>query len=191
MKPIDGTDAAAIEELMQLDKVLSYLANNPVVQIDKGREEAATTLDTILEQDDAVRRQLKARGGKPVAPAKTRAQIRAEVKERRRARSAYYHEKRKPRRTAKLVENVKRDGWWDVLRRTWTHASAIKPDWNIGREEWDAAVGDSIGEAIPVIHRYDTKKPWTLSNVYVLDSRTRAVLFDGAEHTMRSLGYML
>lgn len=197
-KPIESSDEEALQELLQLERVLSYLENAKAFsylekteigeQVREARKETEEA-PAAIKKDGDIYRQI--RGNKKVKPRKTKKEILEAAKKRRAYEKLYYHNQWRPQRNKRMLEDVERDGWWEYLRRKWTHDTHQKEGWEIGKEEWDLAVGESLKGYIPVICRYNTKKPWTLSNVYVIDSETRRVLFDGAEHTMRAHGYIL
>lgn len=79
------------------------------------------------------------------------------------------------------------EGWYPVLREQWQAAGV---ECELTREEWDMLVAPAVGDKLPNIRRYDTSKPVGLSNIWVV-GRKGEVLFDGKEHVLKSLGYIL
>ena len=192
---MDSDNKKAIDEMLAAHRMLEELKTKDIWEIVGKQKPLKDSMTQNMEENAGVFvRRLRGRGGKLPPPKKTRKQILAEAKERRRRDALYYREHRKPRRQAMILKDVEQDsaaGWWKVLRLKNIKNTELKEGWNISLEEFKEAVGDSLKGYVPVICRYDTRKPWELHNIYIMDSSTRAIVFDGAEHKMRSLGYIL
>ena len=194
MRPIESSDTAKLEELLMVNRVLERLRKESVQDV-LGPMPGEGALERNMKANGGkLSRKLRSREGLGRQAKKSRKQIAAEAKERRRRRSDYYHNQRVPRRTEWSVQQVKEHGaggWWDVCRRRSASSWAVKADWTIGKEEWEQAMQDSLEDVVPVLIRYNSKQPWTLDNIYIVNSESRAVVFDGKEHKLRMLGFII
>ena len=99
----------------------------------------------------------------------------------------YYREYRVPRmreRRAALLEGES----WALVEEYWKRK---KIPYTITQEEWMDNVDEYVSGLVFYVNRYDTKKPISLDNIIVRQTRTGAVLFDGAECRLKQLGYIL
>ena len=169
-------DALAFNEMMlQLNQIDLTVYARELADGKSGREKLVETLKANKKLD----RGLKGRGLK-------------RKKQSWQAKKAYrkrYNEMvGEPRRKAKLAEELEKNGWYPYLMHGW---KKNKMPVKITAEEWNSEIAPLLGESIPVVRRYDTKKPVCLYNCIVYDSNTRAVLYDGAEAKLRELGMIL
>lgn len=76
--------------------------------------------------------------------------------------------------------------YWLYLSTRWRQK---KRDWRITEEEWLEAVQPRIPYGTNIeLRRYDSGKPTKLDNIVVYDASNGAILFDGMEYKLRSLG---
>ena len=115
-----------------------------------------------------------------IAAGKKRKQLNAK---RRRARE--WKRRNDARIRAEKIEAIPLEGRWPWLKER--HGKLLL----ISREEWDENVELALGESWIEVRRYDTSKPLSLENIYVLDMDSQELLWDGAEHRLRELGYIL
>lgn len=88
---------------------------------------------------------------------------------------------------AELLESGP-EGWYDHLKVHW-YQKALKIE--LTKEEWTNIVWPALEGRIPIVRRYDTSGPISLGNIYVLQSGTKRILFDGKEWYLRDRGYIL
>jgi hypothetical protein len=79
--------------------------------------------------------------------------------------------------------------WWPHVRRTWTKRSLkVK----ITEQQWKEHVAPSLPAGLLiVVNRYDTKGAISLDNIYITESGTSHVLWDGKEFKLKELGVIL
>jgi hypothetical protein len=102
--------------------------------------------------------------------------------------------KRKLQRTQDFIDTLQGEdpkGWWKWWRRVNNSSWKIKPGWEITLEDYTQYVHEKVVGKICIIRRHDTKKPYTLDNTLWVEQDTGLVLFDGTEHKLRLLGYIL
>ena len=169
-------DALAFNEMMQqLDRIDLTVYAKEMEEGKSGREKLVET----LRANRQVARGMKGRGH-------VKKKLSWQAKKAKRKR--YNEMVGEPRRKAKLAEELEKGGWYPYLMHSW---KKNKMPVKITQGEWDEHISPLIGGSIPVVRRYDTKKPVTLYNCIVYDSNTRAVLYDGAETKLRELGCIL
>lgn len=108
-------------------------------------------------------------------------------KTKKRKAREYYREYRVPRlreRRAALLEGES----WALVEDYWKRK---KLPYTITQQEWMDNVEEYVHGLVFYVNRYDTKKPISLDNIIVRQTRTGAVLFDGAECKLKQLGYIL
>lgn len=91
----------------------------------------------------------------------------------------------------KLIEGKPEDLYfWVSKKRGDARYKYQRPGWEITYEEFLEYVFPKLGDRIPIVRRYDTKKGWSLENTIWFDSDDKTkVLFDGNEWRLRQLGY--
>jgi hypothetical protein len=104
----------------------------------------------------------------------------------------YVREVYRPRRKAALAEKLSTpEGWWEYLNIAWDKRPDVKVELTYDEfVEYIYPVTAGVG-LVFVVLRYDTNKPVRLDNIYIKDTKSRRVLFDGKEHVLRSLGYII
>lgn len=189
-KPLESTQGDELEEMLRVARVLEKLQHRSIQEL-VGLPPENTSLEDRMR---AAGRRLRSREGLGRKAKKTKAQIKAEAKARREKEREYYYRVRKPKRTEWSLRQIKEQGaagWWDILRRKSASSWAQKDGWEITKEDFVEAVGNTLEGHVCVVFRYNTKEPWTLRNIYIKDCDSHAVLFDGTEHYLRSNGYIL
>lgn len=107
----------------------------------------------------------------------------------RRKRRQYYEAVAEPRRRAKLAEQLTTaEGWWEYLTAGWRRRKA---PYTLSEQEFVETLWPAVAGRLFVIQRYDSKLPIALDNIYAVRTGTGEVLFDGKEHKLRTLGYIL
>lgn len=153
-------------------------------------EKLASEKEKALKPQDRMIRDLKA--NKKVGrylKGKTPPRKKIHWKQKKRNLRNYYHEHVKPRRSRRRADLLTTpEGWWVYLMEGWRDN---KIPVRMTEEEWTGEVYPLLDGRLPIIQRYDVTGPISLGNVYVVDSDTRAVLFDGKEHLLRKMGYCL
>lgn len=93
----------------------------------------------------------------------------------------------------KLIEGKPEDLYfWVSKKRGDARYKYQRPEWKISYEEFLEYVYPTLGDRVPLVRRYDAKRPWTLGNTVWLDSENvKSILFDGKEHSLRKGGYIL
>lgn len=92
---------------------------------------------------------------------------------------------------AELLESGP-EGWYDHLKTHWYQKGHSKGGGiELTKEQWTEVVWPALKGRIPIVRRYDTSGPISLENIYVLQSGTKNVLFDGKEWKLKELGYTL
>lgn len=116
----------------------------------------------------------------------------------------YYRKIAYPRIMRKLSHLVESEGWYDVMVRGWKQNGW---DVQLTREEWNTHVEPILREkkVVPYTERYYTNIPViTIDNILIYPRgasrspnkaghrpRNEQPVFDGAEHKMRRLGYII
>lgn len=188
-KPIESTDKEALNKLLGDVRVLDVLAAIDIQEL-LGHVPSGDRLEENMRKNGGRLRRLQS--GKRKGPDKRELKRRAKARRMREAK--YARDVKIPRRTQWTLTKIREEGaggWWDLIRRKGATSWSEKPGWRIGKEEFVKAVGNSLDGSLPVVGRYDTARLWTLDNIIIRDSETRAVLFDGKEHKLKSLGYCL
>ena len=142
----------------------------------------AITKSLVASQTGLERRIARARA-KPdgrIAAGKKRKQLNAK---RRRARE--WKRRNGARLKLEKIEAIPIEGRWPWLKDK--HGKLLL----ISREEWNEYVELALGESWIEIRRYDTSKGLSLENIYILDYENQKLLWDGAEHRLRELGYIV
>lgn len=179
----------SVEELLEALKVMEVLGpKKPDLAEDKttpgdGRERLIAKLQSELR----------------VVPKKKKPKRLSWQKKRanRRAIQRRYQEGRRERVNKewalKLIEGKPEDLYfWVSKKRGDARYKYQRPGWEITYEEFLEYVFPKLGDRIPIVRRYDTKKGWSLSNTIWFDSDDKTkILFDGKEHLMRIKGFIL
>lgn len=105
----------------------------------------------------------------------------------RRWRKQYYREVLVPKERQRKAALLEGDGW-GLVHDYWHRTCK---EYTLTQEEWMEFVEPGVVGKMFYVNRYDTTKPYTIENLIVRESSTRKVLFDGMEHKLKSLGYML
>lgn len=179
-----GKKGLSPEEALEFDSLLKKLQqidlSEYAKELERGKDDR-TKLVEALKANKAVTRQLAGKG-------RPKARKKQHWKVARKKKARYNEMVGEPRRKAKLANLLEEGGWYPYMMESW---KKHKTEVSLTKEEWDERIAPLIGGSVPVLRRYDTKKPVTLHNVIVYDSTTRAVLYDGAEESLRENGYIL
>lgn len=180
----------SVEELLEALKVMEVLGPKKPDLAEKSRDEE----DNRSPRDKLVERLSKELR---VVPKKKKPKRLSWQKKRanRRAIQRRYQEGRRERVNKewalKLIEGKPEDLYfWVSKRRGDARYKYQRPGWEITYEEFLEYVFPRLGDRIPIVRRYDTKKGWSLSNTIWFDSDDKTkILFDGNEWRLRQLGY--
>lgn len=192
MNNVGSDDKTALDQLLRVSRVLDKLKESSAWDVFGVEQPKTDAVLDAIKNDKLIVRRLRGKG-RP-KPRKTRRQLREEAKARRAKTNYYYENKKRPRRAAReaeLLGSDRAEGWWSILSRKNASTWSRKEGWDITLEEWKEAIGSSLDTGVPVVLRYNTKKPWTLDNIYLMDTETRNVLWDGKEWSLRKAGYIL
>lgn len=148
----------------------------------------------VFNQEDLVRRlteEVKPRAKKKVERKRKSWQAKKKTKKLRKQRE---YRNRSARRNAEWAEMLGKEdpkSWYKWFSRVSNTSWAKKKGWEITEEEYTEFIHPALRGRVPTVQRYDTKKPWSMKNTLWVDTETREVLFDGAEHTLRQGGWIL
>lgn len=141
-------------------------------------------IDDLKNNRKVQTRVLKGREGNGRKP---KPKVHWQVKKKK--RQAYYENYRKPTRSRRKAEMLSTpEGWYKYLMIGWVKK---KVEVELTLDQWRDTLWPAIGGRLFVIFRYNVNGPISLDNIYLLDSDTREVIFDGKEHRMRELGHIL
>lgn len=172
-------------EALELAKTLEALEGIDLEQIHK---DSLSDMDRMIEElknNKAVTRSLKKKTAH-VQPNK-----KLHWKTKRKRRREYYRDVTRYRRLELRGEllSAGSEGWWKYLTTMW-HRHKVEVEMTY--DQWNEHIWPQLGGKVPVINRYQTRKPITLDNVYVTESdNPKNVLFDGKEYSLRAAGYIL
>lgn len=171
------------EDILALNKLNDALESVTLEQLLAKKEEAKSDVDKAIER-------LKAGGTLGRAIKKVKAKPRKQHwRTAKRKRRQYYEAVAEPRRRSKVAEQIKTaEGWWEYLTYHW---KIRKQKVDMTFEEWESALYPAVAGSVFVLQRYDSKLPIALDNVYAVRTANGEVLFDGKEHKLRTLGYIL
>lgn len=97
----------------------------------------------------------------------------------RRARKNYQKRWMRAKRE-KLLNAIPQDGWY-------TYLMTNRKGWKISREEWEEHIQPSVGTGWLSIHTYNSKEPYTLGNIYILDNTAGTTIFDGKDYLIHNV----
>lgn len=172
-------------EMLEVSKTLEALEK---IDLDQIRIDGMTDMEKMVEElksSKTVVRKLKKKTAH-VQPNK-----KLHWKTKRKRKRDYYRDVTRYRRLELRGEllSAGSEGWWKYLTTMW-HRKKVEVTMTF--EEWDKVIWPLLQGRVPVIHRYQTRKPIALDNVYITESDDhKNVLFDGKEHSLRQMGYML
>jgi hypothetical protein len=172
-----------IQELLDMTSFLDTLNRIDLGKLESEKEKALKPTDRMIRDLKANKKVSRYLKGK-TAPRK-----KMHWKQKRRNLRNYYHEHAKPRRALRRAELLTTgEGWYKYLREEWRDR---KTPVRMTEGEWVREVYPLLEGRLPVIIRYDSSKPIALENIYVVDTDTRAVLFEGKDYELKKLGYCL
>lgn len=174
------------EDVQELLDMSSFIDSLKGIDLDK----LASEKEKALKPQDRMIRDLRA--NKKVGrylKGKTPPRKKMHWKQKKRNLRNYYHEHVKPRRTRRKADLLTTpEGWWVYLVEGWRdHKVPVR----MTEGEWTREVYPLLDGKLPVIQRYDVTEPISLGNIYVVDSDTRDVLFDGKEYLLKAGGWCL
>ena len=109
----------------------------------------------------------------------------------RRLAREVYRERGAPRFLRKERQLVDNEGWYPIVTRGWREQGL---DVQLTREEWDEHIQPILKEKglVPFMKRYKTSdKVIRLDNIMIYSRTSKKPIFDGAEHHLRMMGYIL
>lgn len=158
-----------------------------MAELDKAQAEFKLNEETLIKELSPVQLKLEQiklkKDGRALAGKKRAAKNRARKLKKLRDRR-YDAKRRLVRWTA-----VNDGDWWPQVRRVWTQKSyPVK----LTEKQWKTIIQPCIPQGpLIVVHRYDTKGPISLDNIYITESGTSSVLWDGKEWKLKQKGYAL
>lgn len=171
------------EDVLELLRTLEKINDINLDRLSTEKFEALRPVDQLVE---TLKRDKTLRRGPKDRSMGTRKKVHWKTK--RRKWREQYHRNGKRYRLAKIEKQLSSpEGWYEYLIFEW---KKDKVDF-FTREEWLEVIWPALGGKVPYFNRYDTKKGFTLDNVVVYETGTRKVLFDGKEHLLRKMGYIL
>lgn len=185
-----GDSQESIQEALDMSSFLYRLQS-----IDLGKLEAEIAKQSLAQEKalTAQERMLRdLRANKKISrylKSRTPRRKKLHWTQKRRNRLNYLRAVAYPKRAAQLADSLETgEGWYKYLCTGWRKKRARI---EMTEREWVDEVWPTLEGRLPVIVRYDSKGPISLGNIYVLDSETRAVLFEGTEWRLRKDGYIL
>ncbi len=181
-------------EALELVELLGRLSNISLADLAREQREELTPQQRMIEDlqnNKHLRRGLTSKQGKGRTP-KPKPHWRILAKKRK----AHYANYLKPRRTKEKARNLSTaEGWWKEQSLVWYNETKKKRSTShpstITKEEFCEVLYPAFEGRIPIFKRFDTTKGVSVDNLYIVDVDTGKVLFDGAEHSLRCLGYIL
>lgn len=178
-------DLKRAQELLQVADLLSTLEELDLDQIHRDGLSDIDKMVEDLQNSKAVQRKVKKKTAH-VQPNK-----KLHWKTKRKRKRDYYRDVVKYRRLEVRGELLSSgsEGWWKYLTQMWQRK---KVEVEMTYDEWNEHIWSQLDGRVPVINRYQTRKPISLGNVYVTESGNhKNVLFDGKEHLLREMGCIL
>lgn len=171
------------EDMLALNKLNEALESISVQDILDKKELGKTDVEKALDR-------LKAGGKFERAVRKVKQKKRKQHwRTAKRKRRQYYEAVAAPRRRAKMVEQLSTaEGWWEHITASWKRK---KQEVLLTEDEWHNVLWPAVQDHVFIIHRYDPHRAISLDNIYAVRTATGEVLFDGKEHLLRTLGYIL
>lgn len=185
MVPTDekGDSQESIQEALDMSSFLYKLQQIDLGKVESEKEKALSPQDRMirdLRANKRINRYLKSR---------TPRRKKLHWTQKRRNRLNYLRAVAYPKRAAQLADSLETgEGWYKYLCTGWRKK---RVGIEMTEREWVDEVWPTLEGRLPVIVRYDSKGPISLGNIYVLDSETRTVLFEGADYLLRKGGYTL
>ena len=171
------------EDILALNRLNEALENVTVEGLLAKKEAARSDLDKAIERLKEGR--TLERAIRKAKQPKKRQHWRAAKRKRRQ----YYEAVAEPRRRSRLAEQLTTpEGWWAYLAAGWHRRKVTVL---LTEEEFVNTLWPAVAGRLFVIQRYDSKLPIALDNIYALRTASGEVLFDGKEHKLRTLGYIL
>jgi hypothetical protein len=175
------------EEALQLNELFTKLEQLNLEDLKKERIEAMSPIDQFVEglkQNKKLARVVKSHEGVGRVP-----KPKQHYMTRRKKMRDYYHQNAKARRTQEKAELLTTpEGWWVYMSRQWNKKKVAV---EMSEQDWLEILWPAIGGQLFVVNRYDVSEPIALQNIYIEDSNTRKILWDGKEWQMRQLGYIV
>lgn len=174
-------------EVLELNEILAKLERIDLNKVVEEKEALArntlTPMERLVEdlsKNRKVSRTIRGRGGPKLSK-----------KERVRRRNEYRRNIERPRAKVRLAEALTTpEGWWEFVRMGWIRRGL---EVGITKEQFVEKLYPLWGEKgyVPVFKRINTgRKKVTLEGLIVYETGGK-VLFDGSEHRMQRLGYIL
>lgn len=178
-----STRSISWEDVVALNRLNEALEKVSIETLLAKKEEQKTDLDKLVDK-------LKAGGKLDRAIRKAKQKKRKQHwRTAKRKRRQYYEAVASPRRKQKLAEQLTTaEGWWEHITSSWKRK---KQTVLLTEDEWHNVLWPALAGHVFIVQRYDPAKPISLDNIYVTRTATGEVLFDGKEHLLRMLGYVL
>jgi hypothetical protein len=176
-------DELSPEDVLELNALYAKIKE---INLDKAVAERIASLTPVERLVEDLKE------GKPVERRLRKPHHNTVRAKKRKVKAKYYREVYKPRRNMNLAKMLTTpEGWWKYLTEGSWKKRGVEVE--LTYEEFVEHIYPvSVGKGlIPVFLRYDSEKPISLENVIVKDTKSRSVVFDGAEHKLRLLGMIL
>lgn len=171
------------EEMLEAARLLERICRIDLSKLEEERFEALRPVEKLVED---LRNDKKLYRGPGKGLGKPKKKVHWKTK--RAKWRQYYQTSVKPRRADKLEEQLTTpEGWYAYVTRKWK----VRDIPHFSLEEWTETIYPLLGGRVPYFSRYSTKKGFTLENTLVRATGTGEVIFDGKEHVLRKLGYIL
>ncbi len=167
-----NTQGKSIEEIL---KIINTLDKIEQVDMTKVEEKLNTPVARVLQKKEVLNRAIR-----PKKPGRPKLHWKTREKRLRERKARYYQQSVKPRRQKALEEYLRVGDWYSICHTAWMRKK--NPQIRLTRTEWEANVAHTIPEGrVPVVVRYDAKKPIQLDNIEVIDNITHEVYFSGLD----------
>jgi hypothetical protein len=178
-----GKKELSPEEILSLLGTLEKITDINLDTLENQRFEALRPVDRLVED---LRNDKKLRRG-PKGMGRPKAK-RQHWKTLRKKKRIYHAVRGKRLKMEALAEKLTTpEGWYEHVTYKWKREGHTM----FTLDEWVNVIWPDLGGRVPYFNRYDTGKGFTLDNVVVYEAGTNKVLFDGMEHRMKKLGYLL
>lgn len=180
-----GDDLESVQELLALSSLLDTIGKIDLKEVEAAVEAQLLPVDKMV-RDLKAHKQIAR-----VVKGKGRYKANLHWKTKAAKRRKYYAMIGAPKRKERLAEMISTpEGWFDYL--TQQDKTRGRNLFKITREEWNEHVAPELKGRLPIIRRYNTRKPVTLENCYIVDQdNPKDVIWEGSEYRMRRLGYIL
>ncbi len=171
-------------EALEINEILERLNRIDLAKLAEEKEEAKSDTEKLIEGLASNRKVGRVIAGKKRVPAGNNHW------KRKRKRAREYARKVAPMKRARIAESLKTpEGWWEFVMRGWKKRKGVIV--YLTYEEFVEHVYPWIEKGhVPVFRRLNPNRGLSLDNLLVRDTHGK-VLFDGSQHKLERLGYVL